>query len=245
MALVKQFFSDSSLHRLVFLYVIALLLLDTAGGDVWLANKLYMLEGYQWSLQQYWLTEGVLHRGARLLNYICCALLLGATLYINLRRSQQRQLANSLLALCLSLVSAFVLIAYLKAVTNIACPWDLAIFGGTEPYIHLLQKRPSYLPYHQCFPAGHASVGYAWVALYYFFCRVKPGWRFAGLAVGISCGLILGITQQLRGAHFLSHDITTLLLCVLCARFWFICIATLPAQAETKTTAEITLPPKR
>jgi len=53
------------------------------------------------------------------------------------------------------------LIAYFKALTNVACPRDLQLLGGKEPYFHLLSLRPNYLPYHQCFPAGHASVGYA------------------------------------------------------------------------------------
>ena len=232
--LIKQFINDSAVHRLLLFYVITLLLLDVAGGDLWLASKIYAMEGYQWSLQQHWLTENILHRGARLINYLCCALVLIATLYANVKRSKNKALANSLIALSLSLLSAFVLVAYLKAITNIACPWDLALFGGTEPYVHLLQKRPSYLPYKQCFPAGHASVGYAWVALYYFLKHVKPGWRFAGLATGLISGLVLGIAQQLRGAHFLSHDITTLLLSLLCAKFCFMLIS------ETATTKEST-----
>ncbi|WP_134056516.1 phosphatase PAP2 family protein [Rheinheimera aquimaris] len=231
--LIKQFVSDSSVHRLLFLYVIAWLLLDVAGGDIWLASKIYAIEGYQWSLQQHWLTESILHRGARQLNYVCCAIVLIATVVANFKRAKYKQLADSLLALSLALLSAFVLVAYLKAITNIACPWDLAVFGGTEPYIHLLQKRPSYLPYKQCFPAGHASVGYAWVALYYFLKQVKPGWRFAGLATGLISGLVLGIAQQLRGAHFLSHDITTLLLSLLCAKFCFMLISETPTTKES------------
>lgn len=232
--LIKQFVSDSSVHRLLFFYVVAWLLLDVAGGDIWLASNIYAMEGYQWSLQQHWLTENILHRGARQLNYVCCAVVLIATVVANVKRATYKQLADSLLALSLALLSAFVLVAYLKAITNIACPWDLAVFGGTEPYIHLLQKRPSYLRYNQCFPAGHASVGYAWVALYYFFRQVKPGWRFAGLATGLICGLVLGIAQQLRGAHFLSHDITTLVLCLLCSRWCFMLTGNLPLSSADR-----------
>lgn len=232
--LIKQFISDSTVHRLLFFYVIAMLMLDIGGGDLWLASKLYAAEGYQWSLQQHWFTEDVLHKSARQLNYVCCTVVLLLTLYFNTQRARYRQLANSLIALSLSLLSAFAVVAYLKAITNVACPRDLTLFGGTEPYIHLLQRRPAYLPYEQCFPAGHASVGYAWVALFYFFSQVRPKWRTIGLMVGLITGLVLGTAQQLRGAHFLSHDVTTLLLCLLCAKLCFMLMCKMPSVTKDR-----------
>ena len=33
------------------------------------------------------------------------------------------------------------------------------------------------------------------------------------LAIGLAAGLVFGISQQFRGAHFLSHDIWSLALC--------------------------------
>jgi len=36
------------------------------------------------------------------------------------------------------------------------------------------------------------------------------------LLFGMALGLIYGIAQQLRGAHFLSHDLSTLAVC------WFV-----------------------
>ncbi|MAD73667.1 MAG: hypothetical protein CML20_02490 [Rheinheimera sp.] len=218
---IKAYISDRTVYRLLLLYLIALLILDMGGGDIWLANKFYALEGYQWSLQQHWFTENILHKDARILNYVACALVLLLTGYFNLKRSSHKLLADSFAALSLSLFVSFVMVAYLKAITNIACPWDLTMFGGAEPYFHLLQNRPSYLPYRQCFPAGHASVGYAWLALFYFFKKVKPQWQFTALATGLILGVILGLAQQLRGAHFLSHDLTTLTLCMLSAKFCF------------------------
>tara|TARA_R110002126_G_scaffold75469_27_gene188443 strand:- start:11256 stop:11933 length:678 start_codon:yes stop_codon:yes gene_type:complete len=208
-------------YRLLLVYIVSLLVLDMGGGDVWLANKFYVLEGYQWSLQQHWFTENILHKDARIVNYIACSLVLLFTGYFNFRFSRNNLLADSFAALSLSLLVSFILVAYLKAITNIACPWDLTMFGGTEPYFHLLQNRPSYLPYNQCFPAGHASVGYAWVALFYFFKKIKPQWQYIGLATGLLLGMIFGLAQQLRGAHFLSHDLTTLTLCLLSAKFCF------------------------
>ena len=73
------------------------------------------------------------------------------------------------------------------------------------------------MPRAACFPAGHASAGYAWMALYFFFLATRPQWRWLGLAVGIVLGLLFGVVQQLRGAHFLSHDLWTAVICWSCA----------------------------
>ncbi|MDX5406475.1 MAG: phosphatase PAP2 family protein [Chromatiaceae bacterium] len=213
--------SDKKFYLLIFGYFAVMLLLDVAGIDIWLASKWYSLQGHQWALQDYWLTEQVLHKGARKLNYLfALAVLLTTGYYRFIDKSQPRR-ASAYLALTLSLLASFALVAYLKSITNVACPWSLSLFGGSEPYYHLLQHRPTYLPYSRCFPAGHASVGYAWVALYYFFKHTQPDYRYIGLATGLIAGLILGLNQQLRGAHFMSHDITTLLICLLCAKSCF------------------------
>ena len=42
---------------------------------------------------------------------------------------------------------------------------------------------------------------------------VRPAWRWMALAAGLMIGAIFGWTQQVRGAHFLSHDLWTLLIC--------------------------------
>ena len=93
------------------------------------------------------------------------------------------------------------------------CPWDLLRYGGQRPYVELLHLRPIGLTRGACFPAGHASAGYAWMALYFFFLMARPQWRWWGLAAGAGAGLLFGLSQQLRGAHFLSHDLWTAMIC--------------------------------
>ena len=57
------------------------------------------------------------------------------------------------------------------------------------------------------------------MALYFFFLRVAPRWRHAGLGIGLLAGTVFGLAQQLRGAHFLSHDVASMAVCwsVACA----------------------------
>ena len=124
-------------------------------------------------------------------------------------RFLRRPLASLLVAVMLSTL----LVAWVKSWTNMDCPWDLVRYGGDRRLIDLFALRPLGLRRGACIPAGHASAGNAWMALYFFFASVAPRWRWAGLAVGVGLGLLFGFTQQLRGAHFLSHDIWTAALC--------------------------------
>lgn len=126
--------------------------------------------------------------------------------------------------LALSVLVSTALVAAIKAGSNMDCPWDIDGLGGSRPHLGLFETRPDALPDASCFPAGHASGGYAWMALYFFFLMTRPHLRWHGLAIGIGTGAVFGIAQQLRGAHFLSHDLWTAALCwatTLALFLWF------------------------
>src|SRR5690606_12331713 len=113
--------------------------------------------------------------------------------------------------LALTILASTSLVSLLKAWSGIDCPWDLARYGGRRAYFGLRAGRGG--PSAHCVPAGHASAGYAWLALFFFFAATRPGWRRRGLAVGAGLGLVFGLDQQLRGAHFMSHDLSTAMIC--------------------------------
>jgi len=81
------------------------------------------------------------------------------------------------------------------------------------PYIHLFDRVDSSLPIGHCFPGGHSGGGFAFVSLYYFFLLTNPKYKFHGLGAGLIIGSVFGLTQEMRGAHFLSHDVFSLLIC--------------------------------
>jgi membrane-associated PAP2 superfamily phosphatase len=97
----------------------------------------------------------------------------------------------------------------LKAITNVDCPWDLAGFGGLNPYVPLFADRPNDLKHAACFPGAHSSSGFALVCFYFIWRDRRP--RLAGwaLALGLLVGIAFSIGQEARGAHFLSHDLTS------------------------------------
>ena len=209
--------------------VIALLQLDWA-----LAHRLYAWEGYRWVLKKAFLTEAVLHRSGHDLSVAAWVGVLAAWLAA-LKRDSLAVWRKPLGYLTLSILVSTLLISWIKSWSNMDCPWDIEGLGGVRPYVELFAPRPASLLDGRCFPAGHASGGYAWMSLYFFCLLSRPRLRWLGLAAGLGAGLVFGIGQQLRGAHFLSHDLWTAMLCWLVAfGLYFLFRAPVPARLRSR-----------
>jgi membrane-associated PAP2 superfamily phosphatase len=61
-----------------------------------------------------------------------------------------------------------------------------------------------------CWPAGHASGGFALLSLFFLF-KSRRNKIFA-LIFGLSVGWMMGLYKMLIGDHFLSHTIITMIL---------------------------------
>ncbi len=201
-------------HLYVPLIVLAatLLMIAIAQLDWRVAHAIYSWEGYRWLLRRWFVTETLIHQFGRSLSIAAWLGVLCAWA-VSSRRSTLAAWRAPLAYLALSILIATLLVSWVKSWSNMDCPWDIIGLGGTRPYLGLFESRPSGLPHNKCFPAGHASGGYAWMSLYFFFSMARPRWRMYGLGIGVFAGLIFGIGQQLRGAHFLSHDLWTAAIC--------------------------------
>ena len=182
---------------------------DLAGGDLPLAALSGTARGFPWREQ--WLLTDVLHSGGRHLSW-ACALALCLTVWWpvgplkRLDRSARLQLAVTTLLACVA-------VTVIKAVSVTSCPWDLQAFGGVAHYV------PHWGSWGQvdggsghCFPAGHASSGFAFVGGWFVF-RPWPKIATRWLVGALAAGLLFGIAQQLRGAHFMSHTLWTGWIC--------------------------------
>lgn len=188
-------------------------LLMFGGGDMWLAKQVYALQGGAWTLRHDLVTEGLIHRGGRLLSGLAwlglLLFLLGS--WLTGRGVRWRRTAGYLV---LSVLCSVVLVTGLKRTLVMDCAWSVAGLGGTRSHLTLLDQRPAAYPPDHCFPAAHASVGYAWLALYFAgFGFGSRRTRWIGLAIGLGAGLVFGIGQQFRGAHFASHDLWSAMIC--------------------------------
>lgn len=109
--------------------------------------------------------------------------------------------------LAMSAVSVPLAISLLKRTSASHCPWELERYGGSAPYIKLLEWMPAGIEPGHCLPGGHASSALWLVGLAAFWWPRQPR---RGLAVGAAAllfGLGVGWVQQLRGAHFLTHTL--------------------------------------
>lgn len=112
----------------------------------------------------------------------------------------------------LTLASVPSLIGYAKATTNVFCPSEIERYGGSVPYVKVFEPYPEgRRPQKQgrCFPAGHASGGFALLALAGLG-RTRRG-RWLGASIGLAAGWWMGLYQMLKGAHYLSHTVVTML----------------------------------
>lgn len=194
----------------------ASVILISAHGDFLLADLVYAAQGHSWALRDNWVTTTVVHAAGKAASAMAWLSVLMAWLYslADRRLAYWRRPLGYLVAATLA---GSVAVSLFKAGSGMDCPWDLQRYGGVQPFIGLFEIRPRSMGHAACFPAGHASAGYAWVTLYFFFRAMRPQLRWVGLAIALTVGAVFGISQQLRGAHFLSHDLWTLLVCWLVA----------------------------
>lgn len=75
-------------------------------------------------------------------------------------------------------------------------------FGGTQPFLRVLDKGPAG-DYHS-FPSGHAAAGFSMIAPAFLLYRRRPRAAGACLVFGFACGLIVGLGRVVQGRHFAS-----------------------------------------
>jgi membrane-associated PAP2 superfamily phosphatase len=113
----------------------------------------------------------------------------------------------------LSLIIVPASVSALKAKTDVACPRALVEFGGQIPYVGVLHRsagRGQTSEPQQCFPAAHASGGFALLALFFLF--ESPRNRGWAVSVGLVAGWAMGAYKMAIGDHFLSHTVVSMLL---------------------------------
>lgn len=202
---------------LLFLLIISLIELSSL--DLRFSEVLYELQGGAWTYKESWLLEDLLHSGGRTLSSLVgLALLLSivASFFVAPLRERRR----GLVYLFLAALTGSLIVSVLKQLTHVDCPWDFTQFGGDLDYLGLYESKFSRVEYGQCFPAGHASAAYCWFGLVYLAIRYRPRLKIPAFAAVVLLGLLFGLTQQIRGAHFLSHDIWTAWICWVSAYLW-------------------------
>jgi len=186
-----------------------LLAWDASGLDLVLAHWFGTAQGF--ALRDHWLFTTVLHEGARRLSWL---LVVGLSLAVWWPVGVLRQLDRwQRLQLVVSILLGLALVVAIKRISSTSCPWDLAEFGGLARYVSHWRFGLVDGGGAHCFPAGHASAGFAFVGGYFVLRDRAPRAARIWLATALTAGLVLGVSQQMRGAHFMSHTLWTAWLC--------------------------------
>jgi membrane-associated PAP2 superfamily phosphatase len=105
-------------------------------------------------------------------------------------------------------------VSLLKSQSHRSCPYDLVDYGGNAPRVSLFEVTPPGDYPGRCFPSGHASAGFCLFALYFAGLALRRrGLALAGLWGGFAAGMLFGLARIAQGAHFLSHNLWSGLVC--------------------------------
>lgn len=192
---------------------------DATGLDMTVMHWIGSPSGF--SLRDNWLLERVLHTGLReTATLIYLMLWIWALWPDRLHKGVRALLPRRERWIVLGAVSASLAsVSLLKHFSLTSCPWDLKLFGGMAwPVSHWHLGTADGGP-GRCFPGGHASSGFGFLAVALpWYAAPKDGLR--GNMMGrwwllgsLGCGFLAGTVQTLRGAHFPSHTLWTLLIC--------------------------------
>ena len=105
------------------------------------------------------------------------------------------------------------MVSSLRAIWAHSCPWDLSSCGGTDEYFRFFDAVPLNPGSGRCAPSGHAAAGFVWLAGYVALRDVNRMAARAALSFSLVLGILTGLTQIARGAHFLSHVLLTAWIC--------------------------------
>ena len=212
---------------------LALLALETTRLDSTVSNWFFDTASERFPLRYNATFEIVTHQWAKYIVVLVASAVI-ATLLMSFVVSALKRQRQLLLFLSLALALAPATVTVLKAASQRHCPYDLAAYGGYAVRLGLLDNLPPGQPPGHCFPSGHASAGFALLAFY--FAGLRLGNRrlaLAGLWGGLSAGMLFGMARVAQGAHFLSHNLWSALVCWLVILALYVAVIGLDGQSRT------------
>ncbi len=189
--------------------LLLLLIWDASGLDLVMARWFGSASGF--ALESHWLWRKLLHDDARLWPWVLELYLL-VGMFVPLGSLKRLPMARRV-QLALTTLAALLTVSTIKLYSHTSCPWDLQEFGGVATHVSHWALGLRDGGTGGCFPAGHASAGFAFVGGFFAFRHVLPDTARRWLAGAMLVGLVFGLAQQVRGAHYMSHTLWTAWLC--------------------------------
>ena len=205
---------DRTFWPSIVLLVIVFLVCEATGIDLWVQDHFYNFATRSWLVDAASpIPRLIFYTGSKACVWVIGLALLAASIFYRKIPSLKIPRRDLWIAV-LTIATAPALVGLGKATTNTFTPAQIRRFGGSEPYVKVVQHYPAAdypLKRGRGFPAGHASGGFALFALA-GLSSSKRG-RVIGISIGLVFGTAMGAYQMFKGAHYLSHTLVTALLC--------------------------------
>ena len=164
----------------------------------------------QWKYRDSFVLEKILHKGGVIVTIVILVSLLGRLFYL-FKYTNDKNKIKYFSFIFFTSIFTIITIFFLKRYSTLPCPWNSIVFGGEMNTPSLWNAFSVDLPKGKCFPAGHSSGGFCFLSMYFGYTIIYGKRNFKTLIPGLVLGVAFGLTQQMRGAHYLSHDLTTIL----------------------------------
>ena len=180
----------------------------SSNADLWLADRMFDRQRMLFPWRDAWLAATFNHRILKgLLATAAVLLIVAAAADAGYRFRRLDGIRMRLRVIALSALFVPLVISALKQTSNAHCPWDLARYGGSHPYLRLFEALPAGVMPGHCLPAGHASSALWLISFAVLWLPRRPGHAALAATAALAAGFAVGWLQQLRGAHFLTHTL--------------------------------------
>jgi len=195
------------------LLLFTILLFEWTAIDIALQDYFYHFETQQWLIDKdNQILRLIFYDGIKKVFILFVFFVLIALLFFRKTKIVQ-EYKQGLLIVLLSCLIVPLVVSGLKASTNIPCPKDINHYNGKYPYVTVFSSYPKDFQQQgkiKCFPAGHASGGFALLSLVFLFKRKRN--KIIALISVMILSLSIGTYKMLIGDHFISHTLVTMLL---------------------------------
>jgi membrane-associated PAP2 superfamily phosphatase len=195
------------------LFIVTVLIFEFTNFDIYIQSYFYNFQEKHWLIQKDPVRRYIFYDGFKKLFTLVSIIFVVLTFLSFFKRNKLlNRYKKALLIVALSMMFVPAL-AIFKNYTNMPCPYDVVTFDGKYPEIKLLESYPKDFVQEtksRCYPAGHATMGFSLMALYFLFKTARA--KNIALVFGIMAGVITGGYKMLVGHHFLSHTLATMIL---------------------------------
>lgn len=181
--------------------------------DIFVQSFFYNFDSKSWLIDKDEpILKFFLYDGMKIFLILIAVAILFSLIFLRKKKIIQ-EYKKGLIIVLLSAIFIPLMIGSLKAISNTPCPCNIVNFDGIYPDIKVFDSYPKDFVQPskaKCWPAGHASGGFALMAFFFLFKTQLNKKRALGVALVV--GWSMGLYKMLLGDHFLSHTIITMIM---------------------------------